>query len=336
MRPTVEKDILGNLNPGQNAFTFNPQTKILVEKRDSGVFQVVYVDGKQIEAHRLDITFGSKRAQTFLYWAGNKTFELPVSYYHSVKSWGSSPGFSPTQINFNRVIGKNCYECHSSYIDSKLTMTAGVIEETLDKKSLVYGIDCERCHGPAADHVKFHLANAGIKIAKYIVTQHSLNRQQKLDECAVCHSGNDKIKEISTFTFRPGDTLSKFYSPWDLSKTGDNGIDVHGNQFQLLSESKCFIANQLLTCNTCHDAHRNTDNNIKAYSEKCMSCHPNTQHDFTTDASALNEIKSNCIDCHMPEQPSRAITFYMEGNNTKSAYLLRTHKIAIYNKEKNK
>lgn len=27
--------------------------------------------------------------------------------------------------------------------------------EQIDKNSLVFGIDCERCNGPAADHVNF-------------------------------------------------------------------------------------------------------------------------------------------------------------------------------------
>src|SRR5206468_3484039 len=176
-----KKDIIGSFSSGQNSFSYNPQTKIVMEDRDSGLFQVVYVDGKETEADRLDITFGAKHAQTFLYWQGNKTFELPVSYYTSVHTWASSPGFSSSQVNFNRFIGKNCYECHSSYIETKLKMTSAGVDEELDKNSLVYGIDCERCHGPAINHVNFHLAYPEIKQAKYIVTHRSLSRQQELD-----------------------------------------------------------------------------------------------------------------------------------------------------------
>ena len=336
MRPTLKKDIMGSFSGGQNTFSYNPQTQIVMEERDSGFYQVLYINGKQAEAHRLDITFGSKHAQTFLYWHGNKTFELPVSYYTSIKSWASSPGFSSTQVSYYRLIGKNCYECHSSYINSQLKMTAGVIEEDLDKNSIVYGIDCERCHGPATNHVNFQLAHPESKEAKYIVSQRTLSRQQKLDECAVCHSGNDKTKEISTFKFRPGDTLANFYSPWDSYKSGGTEIDVHGNQYQLLSESKCFLKSNMLTCSTCHDPHDNASSDVKEYSAKCISCHVTTDHDFVKSASALNEIKMNCIDCHMPEQPSRAITFYKQGSTIKTAYLLRTHKIAVYNDEEKK
>ncbi len=48
-----------------------------------------------------------------------------------------------------------------------------------------------------------------------------------------------------------------------------------------------------------------------------------------------NSMQTNCIDCHMPKQPSRAITFQLSGSDTISSYLLRTHKIAVYSYEKN-
>ena len=50
-----------------------------MERRDSGLYQVLYVNGKEKEIHRFDITFGLKHAQTFLTWEGDQTFELPVT-----------------------------------------------------------------------------------------------------------------------------------------------------------------------------------------------------------------------------------------------------------------
>lgn len=328
-RPAAKKDILGSFNQGQNTFSYSPDTKIDMEERDSGLYQVVYTNGKEASAHRFDVIFGAKHAQTFLYWQGNKTFELPVSYYTSIKAWAASPGFSSSQPNFSRFVGQNCYECHSSYIDTKLSMSSAGVDEELDRKSLIYGIDCERCHGPAINHVNFHLAYADIKQAKYIVSNRSLTRQQQLDRCAVCHSGNDRQKEISTFRFKPGDTLANFYSPWPMRKTSAD-IDVHGKQYQLLAESKCFIGSKTMTCTTCHDPHQNASSSLAGYSARCKSCHANVDHPFAKTAVSQNEIRSNCIDCHMPEQPSHAITFRLAGSNMKSAYMLRTHKIAVY------
>ena len=323
------KNIFGSFTGGQNTFVVNPDTKIVMEHRDSRLFQVLYVKEKQQEIHRMDITFGIKHAQTFLNWQGNKTFELPISYYTSVHTWGSSPGF-PSVINFKRSIGKGCFECHSSYIESKLVPGNQTIEEALDKKSLLNGIDCERCHGPATNHVNYHIAYPEVKEAKCIITSRSLNRQQKLDACAVCHSGNDRQKEISSFKFKMGDTLANFFLPWAPRNTNVQ-FDVHGNQYNLLAQSKCFLRSKTLNCSTCHDPHTDAGTDLSDYSKKCISCHQDTDHSaLKIDKELANTIKENCIDCHMPQQASRAVTFQLSGTNSKSIYLLRTHKIAIY------
>lgn len=327
--PASMQNVQGSFTAGNNTFAYNPQVSVVMEHRDSGMFQVAYVNGIEKEAHRFDITFGLKHAQTFAYWKENRTFELPVSYYTSVKSWASSPGFSAAAANFNRFVGKECFECHSSYIDGSLITSTAGIQQVFDKSSLVYGIDCERCHGPAINHVNFHLAHPDNKEARYIVTSGSLSRQQKLDMCAVCHSGNDKTKEVSTFKFRPGDTLANFFSPWASHNSNHTGFDVHGNQYQLLSESKCFSGSKTLDCTTCHSPHTDAGSNLADYSQKCISCHKDVRHNFANE-TAVNKINSNCIDCHMPKLASRAITFQLAGSAEKSAYLLRTHKIAVY------
>lgn len=336
-RGSSEKNILGSFTSGKNTFVFNAATKMVMEHRDSGFFQVLYVNGKEQEAHRFDITFGLKHAQTFLYWQQNKTFELPVSWYTSLNTWATSPGpgFSSTNAYFKRSIGKDCFECHSSFIENKLIQTPNGIEEVLDKASLITGIDCERCHGPAINHVNYHLAYPDVKDAKYIVSAHSLTRQQKLDACAVCHSGNDKQKEISAFKFKLGDTLANLFLPWSGQRDKNSDFDVHGNQYQLLAKSKCFLASKTLDCSTCHNPHTDAGKDLSEYSRQCISCHQQTDHSsLKIDGLTANKMKSNCIDCHMPEQPSRAIIFQLEGSKSTSPYMLRNHNIAVYRDEK--
>jgi hypothetical protein len=328
--PASKETIHGNFNAGQNTFVYNDSTKLVMEDRDSGLFQVLYVNGREKEAHRFDITFGLRNAQTWLYWQDDKTYELPVSYYTSVHDWATSPGFSATDPNFKRFIGKDCFECHSSNMTSELNASTAGITEVLVKSSLVYGIDCERCHGPAASHVNYHLANPKVKTAKYIVPGSSLSQQQKLDMCAVCHSGNDKVKLESRFRFRPGDTLTNFLMDRQ-DQAGTNGFDVHGNQYKLMSESKCFLASKKMTCSTCHDPHKDATDGVAFYSQKCMACHSAAGHNFCPMAASLGPaIKNNCIDCHMPRKSSEAISFKLAGNPQTSSYLLRTHRIAIY------
>jgi hypothetical protein len=203
--------------------------------------------------------------------------------------------------------------------------------EVYDKSSLVNGIDCERCHGPATNHVNYHTAYPDVKEAKYVVTSRSLTKQQRLDACAVCHSGNDLKKEISTFKFKLGDTLASYFSPYARRDNTSKEFDVHGNQYNLMAQSKCYLGSKTLTCSTCHDPHTNASTELNDYSKKCISCHQVVNHSsLKTGKETSNTINTNCIDCHMPKKSSRAITFQLSGSNANSMYLLRTHKIAIY------
>jgi hypothetical protein len=202
--------------------------------------------------------------------------------------------------------------------------------ELLEKSSLVLGIGCQRCHGPAAAHVNFHQENPGIKTANYIVANKTLNRQQQLDNCAVCHSGNDKRKIQSRFMFRPGDTLANYFLP-AVTADSTNHFDVHGNQFNLLRQSKCFLQSNSITCSTCHNPHNNANLPVAVYSQKCMDCHNQAAGNFCTVTPASGTaLKDNCIDCHMPKQSSAAISFRVSGNPISSSYLLRSHRIAVY------
>ena len=62
-----------------------------------------------------------------------------------------------------------------------------------------------------------------------------------------------------------------------------------------------------------------------------MSCHNTTTATFKTPAhNEVIAIDKNCIDCHMPAQPSKAIAVNIEGEEFPRASLIRTHFISIY------
>jgi len=325
--------ISGDFHAGHNTYVFNKDLKVVMEKRNDGFYQVAYFKGKQVRTERFDITFGDVKAESYLYWHGNEIFELPISYFSALGNWAGSPGFNAENVDYTRMIGNRCFECHASYIKALPQQTQRIVGRTVeyDKNSLILGIDCERCHGPAANHVNYHLAYPEEKKAKYIATYASLTRAQKLDMCAVCHSGNKVPVIRNMFTFKPGDTLANFketqlYQPvMDSTK-----FDVHGNQNQLLASSKCFI-NSKMDCASCHDVHVNQRQNLAMFSQKCMNCHTTANHNFCKMAPAIGGIiKSNCIDCHMPQRSSSVIAVQTSGNSTASPYKVRTHRIAVY------
>lgn len=169
-----------------------------------------------------------------------------------------------------------------------------------------------------------------------MVANKSLNRQQQLDQCAVCHSGNDKRKIQSRFMFRPGDTLNNYFLPAVVADSV-NHFDVHGNQFNLLKQSKCFLQSSGITCSTCHNPHSNANLPVAVYSQKCIGCHNQAAGNFCTVKPAAGiALQDNCIDCHMPNQSSAAISFQLSGNAVNSSYLLRSHRIAVYKTAANK
>lgn len=325
--PATEKTILGSFENGKNEFDFNEFIAVDMEKRDSAFYQVEYINGAEAKRGRLDISIGSgKKGQTYLSWAGNHLVQLPISYFSPARQWSNSPGFPVDQAVFNRAITSRCLECHMTYVQ-KISDTAIALEE-FDHNRILYAVNCEKCHGPAARHVEFQTQNPEIKQAKFIINPAKLSRQQKLDLCALCHGGQlNKTKP--SFTFQAGDTLADFFSinkiPVDPA-----AIDVHGNQMGLLVASKCFQMSEL-TCTSCHDIHKKENGQIASFSRRCMNCH-NEAHGTSCKmtASIGPVITEDCIDCHMPKQPSHSVAVYLQGMNIPVLALMRTHFIKVY------
>jgi hypothetical protein len=314
---------------------FGDSSYVSIEESNGALFQSDFSNGRKTVSGKFDIAIGSgEKAQTYGYWKENKLYQLPLTWFMSIKTWANSPGFTFTHARFGRIIESRCFECHASYIARAYEQASPVtVNETLDKNTLVYGIDCQRCHGPALAHVKFQEEHPDIKTSRYILSIRSLTRQQQLDLCAVCHSGNDQTPERSLFAFAPGDTLSHFYFPVFGADNGEP--DVHGKQMQLLRSSKCF-SSTTMTCTTCHAAHASEENRMAAFISKCMDCHQRSAHaaavlkDNEQKKRDFNLVGTNCIDCHMPLQASKAILFNNGGQLKNIPYFIRTHKIGIY------
>jgi hypothetical protein len=313
-------NVKGSFVAPDNVFHYANDIKVTMEQRDSGLFQV----GNQ-EAHRFDITIGSgRKAQTYLYWKGGQYFQLPVSYFVPLQKWANSPGFPATHPKFDRMIPSTCFGCHSSMIALKnVKMERLHITEEFEQNKMVFGIDCQRCHGPAAEHVQFHEEHPEEKIARHMARISTLGNQQKIDMCAICHSGL-KTPQKAPFTFKPGDALSDYFYP-DLSRPARaQEMDVHGNQYQLFTASKCYIESKgTMNCSSCHNPHISEQNNLHVFSQRCMNCHKAVKH-------TVPVLTQNCIDCHMPALPSNAITLLANGQASPTADSVRTHLIAVY------
>ena len=336
--PTSAESVHGSFSPGSNSVSYDNNIKVIMEKNGDSIYQSNYVGGILIQKQPFDITFGHKQAETYLYWRGKYIFELPVSYYNRLHQWAISPGLSAKGATYNRLIGETCFECHSSYIKQippdENEMRAKIVG--LERGSMLLGIDCERCHGGAAQHVNYQTQNPNDKTPKFITKISSLSRAQRTDLCGQCHSGINPYV-ISTFDFKPGDTLSHYMAPKTAAQVPDyKRIDVHGNQVGLLTASQCFVKGKI-ECGTCHNTHNNQVQSVKMVSLICTNCHSEAKHNFCKMAGQLGQvINSNCIDCHMPVKTSSSIVLRGTGDKINYPFIARMHRIAIYPDETKK
>ncbi|RYZ29693.1 MAG: hypothetical protein EOO10_05430, partial [Chitinophagaceae bacterium] len=239
--------IKGLFDSAHNQFVFSDSWKVVMEKHTGGFYQTAYNNGKKTASHPFDVVIGSgRKAQTFLYFDSAGYNQLPISYFVPEHTWANSPNFPTDAPKFDRPIPSGCFGCHSSGIAVTETYQGMQKRETFQIGKIIYGIDCERCHGPAAAHVAYQEENPNDKQAKFITAIRSLNRQQSVELCAICHSGTKNMQKPA-FAFQPGQVRDDYFFP-DYGGPVIENIDVHGNQYALMKASACYTQSQTLTC----------------------------------------------------------------------------------------
>ncbi len=306
-----------------------------MQKKGDSFFQISLAEGKITRNERFDIIVGSgANGQSYESWQNNSLVQLPISYFTDANQWCNSPGHFYS-FAYDRPITARCMECHATFAE-KISGEKEVPEE-FDKGRMILGIDCERCHGPSAKHVEYQEENPLEKLGRFVINPSSFTRKQSLDLCSLCHRTGMKEKTPS-FTFTAGNKLADYFNIDTSEHIGAN-IDVHGNQYGLLAESKCFKNSSTLTCVTCHNTHESQVGETATFSQKCISCH-NDQHPGAILCKVKNAkddvIKSNCTSCHMPKLSSKAIAVVLKGEQKITPAMIHTHLIKVYPEESKK
>ena len=269
----------------------------------------------------IDLVIGSgRKGQTYLYWKGDRLFQLPVSYWVELGHWVNSPGYADGYADFDRPVPPRCLECHGSFAEA---IPGAPTNNAYKKKSLVLGIFCERCHGPGAEHVARHRAGASVPDSlEAIVNPAKLPRDRDIDVCAQCHAGM-RYPIAPAFSYVPGEPLDNYLDPDRADPNAQ--IDVHGGQVALLRKSRCYVSSGTMTCSTCHDVHQ-PQRDVAAFSSHCLTCHK--ESDCPVHEKLGARISSSCVDCHMPVQDSKAIA--TDSNRKRVQARVRTHWIKVY------
>jgi hypothetical protein len=335
-QPANKDSILGSFHEGSNVLMIadpatasdNPGLYFKMEARANGFYQTAVAGWPgqlQKRSERMDVVIGSGvRGQSYLYWRGDRLYELPVSYWSDGGRWINSPGFKDGTMSFSRAVIPRCLECHATFIQAR---SPDPLSNQYDQASLVAGISCERCHGPGEAHIALHQAKKTAApsdpAAEAILNPASFSRDRQVDLCALCHNGIRSEELVPAFSYSPGKPLDSYLHPAE----GDLAAhpDVHGNQVGLLQKSRCYVSSPNMSCSTCHDVHQ-PERAAAEYSDRCLTCHRVESCGMAKTMG--HKIAENCIDCHMPVESTNAIASETAGQVIRPK--MRNHWIKVY------
>ena len=257
--------------------------------------------------HRADYVVGSGNAtRSYLMRVDGYVTEMPLTWYVERAIWDMSPGYHTTNSRFSRPANLECMTCHNG-LPELTPFTQNHYAE------LPLGITCERCHGPASDHVEARLAGNDPGPGEpdpTLIDLAALDRELQLSVCQQCH-----LEGLAVFkpgedptTFRPGELLTSHRTVFarldQVEDPDDFGIASHGLRLAL---SACFEASAM-TCTTCHDPHQPTaELGADWFNSVCQSCHgggegPDDHGAFCERpgvGSPAEAMTGDCVSCHM-------------------------------------
>jgi tetratricopeptide (TPR) repeat protein len=224
-------------------------------------------------------------------------YDMPASgIRHFVDQSDSALDWRHSAFTFNT----SCYSCHVSQLS-----------RNYDAKTRTYhtswaepGINCETCHGPAAEHVKLFKslpkggAPSGSPADIKLISTKKFSVEQLNSSCAPCHA---KMSPISA-SFMPGD---RYFDHFDLVTLDHadfypDGRDLGENYTETLWRMSPCMQSGKLSCTHCH-----TSSGRFIFKDQpnqaCMPCHEDkvanpAVHTFHKADSTGNQ----CVGCHMP------------------------------------
>ena len=308
VQPATPAAVKGDFARGQVKLRDQPYG---LRERD-GVYYITesYLSGKPQE-HRIDYTLGNRRIQHYLTTLEDgRVIVLPPSWDVLRKDWFHNLDIADpdeTEGVLVQVWNKSCHSCHVSQQEKNFDT------EKIQYKTawLDFGTNCERCHGPASEHVARYSSVTPPKgPARDVVMQTRLDPARNTMVCAQCHS----FRDIYKTGYSAGADYYDYFLPileydqpidkdpayWADGRTRRFSNDAFG-----LWQSECFLKGGA-TCVGCHgNGHEpEIDKNPQLRpdaSALCTGCHAAIGKDVQAHTHhAPASAGSSCVDCHMP------------------------------------
>jgi tetratricopeptide (TPR) repeat protein len=206
--------------------------------------------------------------------SGGGWHELRMTRYASISGWDTTPGHDFKPHSDQEFLGKpqdadmlrRCLSCHTTR--AGVGPSGEVINSSSER-----GFACERCHGPAGNH----LAAMDVQFSDPSIGRPRLASATAVNAiCGQCHSAEGR---------------------------GIAGENPNLARFQVtsLALSRCSTSgSEAMSCLTCHSPHRNAETSPGFYESKCLECHSvRVDAAGSSTACPVNPTKG-CISCHMP------------------------------------
>lgn len=231
-------------------------------------------DGHQSISVPIGWAFGLGLAgQTYVYEYNGGLYQSRVSYYKSIDGLDLTIGAhnsAPTDLvqaagqPMSSDESLRCFGCHA---------TDAVDQKRLTLAALSPGVQCERCHGPTANHLRS--VKIGDAKGAAMPELRKFTSEQTASFCGQCHRTWD-----------------------DIAGSGITGVvNVRFQPYRLIN-SKCYDADDSrIRCTSCHDPHSQVNRTDASYDAKCQACHGGGK----VQARACKVGRENCVGCHMPK-----------------------------------
>lgn len=256
------------------------------------------------QAVEVNYAVGSgKRGRSYVIDRGGLLFQSPISWYSEKKRWDLAPGYPDhDHLRFERRIVDRCISCHAG----RVAPDPAWVDHFQEPAILEFAIGCERCHGPAGEHVAGRRASRADDWVDPIVNPASLSPEKRESVCNQCHlHGDVEILKYgrSEFDFRPGMHVAEVWSFLMSHQDHDSQTPKAVSQVQQMYDSVCSLRSAgRLSCVSCHDPHFSPSESEKDdfYRAKCLACHASGDCHELRERRHAETIADSCIACHMP------------------------------------
>jgi tetratricopeptide (TPR) repeat protein len=275
-------------------------------------------DGKEtnVEEMQVDFVMGSgNHARAYLHSTRRgRLIELPLGWYAEKGGyWAMSPGYDVPDPATRRNVTYECMFCHNAYSHIPAGHDEPESEPVFDA-NMPQGIDCQRCHGPGAEHVQAAQIPGARPDAlrRSIVNPARLSADRRMEVCMQCHLETTSTRlpglirqfDRGPFSYVPGEPLGDFVMSFDHAPgTGrQDKFEIACSAYRL-RQSQCFLQSKgALTCETCHNPHDipRGEQAVKFYAARCRQCHAAVLDRLVQ--AARHSPATDCAACHMPKR----------------------------------